>query len=390
MQSDVSWPIIHVHLDSAASFQNRPFEERGGVYIVYWVKDRPVAHEVLRDLTQVPTPELLRQRGEAMAAAAPADAAPELHNEIVSLVIPTRDRPDDLRQCLVSFSKQRRMPDEILVVDNGPQTSATREVVAEFAFATYITEPRPGLDYARNAGVSAARGTIIAFCDDDVELHPGWCERLIAPFAEPQVMATTGLVLPLELDTEAQRLFEFYWSFGRGYSTQDFRRGGNVARDPAREPWTIGAGASMAFRASVFAREGLFDPRLDAGAAGCSGDSEMWYRVLMSGGTCRYTPDAVSFHRHRRSLDALKKQLRAYMQGHVVALFVQNERYPSLDNFRRIFLELPWYYARQITRILLGRRKEADATLRSELAGYLAGFAYYLAHRNDPNGVTGS
>ena len=53
-------------------------------------------------------------------------------------------------------------------------------------------------------------------------LHDDWCERLASAFDAPEIMAVTGLVLPLELESEAQRLFEFHWGFGRGYHRIDF------------------------------------------------------------------------------------------------------------------------------------------------------------------------
>src|SRR5690606_24220581 len=149
--------------------------------------------------------------------------------------------------------------------------------------------------------------------DDDVEVHPQWTRRLRRGFADPGVKAVTGLVLPAELETPSQVQFEKYWSFHRGYIPRLYdaafferhRRWGVPA-------WEVGAGANMAFRRQVFEKVGLFDERLDAGAAGCSGDSEMWYRVLAEGHMCRYEPTAVVYHYHRREDEALKKQLRAY------------------------------------------------------------------------------
>jgi hypothetical protein len=74
-----------------------------------------------------------------------------------------------------------------------------------------------------------------------------------------------------------QLQFETYWGFGRGYRRMDFS---SVFFESDRlrgcPVWEIGAGANMAFRREVFEKVGLFDERLDVGAAGCSGDSEFW------------------------------------------------------------------------------------------------------------------
>ena len=88
----------------------------------------------------------------------------------------------------------------------------------------------------------------------------------------------------------------------------------------------------MAFRREAFERVGLFDERLGAGAAGCSEDSELWYRLLAEGHQCRYAPTAVVFHYHRTHWEELRHQTYSYMRGHVAALFFQFDRYRHWGN----------------------------------------------------------
>ena len=69
----------------------------------------------------------------------------------------------------------------------------------------YVGEPRPGLDWARNRVIMEAKGEIIAYTDDDVIVDAGWVSALAQIFVEnSEVMAVTGLVVPYELETEAQ------------------------------------------------------------------------------------------------------------------------------------------------------------------------------------------
>jgi hypothetical protein len=82
------------------------------------------------------------------------------------------------------------------------------QLVAQMPDIRYVQEPRPGLSVARNTGIRQSKGDIIAFTDDDVTVHPNWIARLQQSFPDPQVMAVTGLVLPAELETEAQFIFE--------------------------------------------------------------------------------------------------------------------------------------------------------------------------------------
>ena len=295
----------------------------------------------------------------------------------VSVVICTRDRPDELRRCLASFPLQSRPPDEVIVVDNASVAETTREVVLA-AGATYVREDRPGLDYARNSGALATSGEIVLYTDDDTELHPLWIEKTLAAFDTEDVLAVTGLVLPATLKTEAQWLFEADWSFGRGFERIDYDQAFyRATRDEGCPAWVVGAGANMAFRRAVFDRVGLFDERLDVGRAGCSGDSEFWYRILASGGTCRYEPTAVVYHHHRLTMEGLSSQIFHYMRGHTAALMVQHERTGDRGNLRRAFVSLPMYYARLAAKGLARRGTGGPRFLRQQIAGSLSGLLYY-------------
>ena len=106
------------------------------------------------------------------------------------------------------------------MVDNDPASgrvpAALRHV--EDVRLRIVQEPRRGLSFARNAGLAAARGDIIAFTDDDATADPAWLAALIAPFDERRdVMCTTGLVLPAELNTKPQLLFEEFGGFDKGF-----------------------------------------------------------------------------------------------------------------------------------------------------------------------------
>jgi glycosyltransferase involved in cell wall biosynthesis len=301
----------------------------------------------------------------------------------VSVVICTRDRPEELARCLSSFVAQSLRADEIIVVDNASVDDRTR-LAAEAAGAKYVREARPGLDIARNTGALAAVSNIVAYTDDDVVLHPDWLRNLVSAFDAPEIDAVTGLVLPAELTTEAQYIFESAWGFGKGYKRIDFDSAFyDRTRHRGCPAWNIGAGASMAFRREVFGRLGLFDIRLDVGAAGCSGDSEYWYRILHNGGICRYEPTAVAYHFHRQTENGLAKQITAYMRGHSAALLVQFERTRESGNILRLFLILPLYYTRMLAARLIMGPRSTNRFLLQQLRGCLEGIVYYFVHRHE-------
>ncbi len=348
---------------------------------IFWWRGRPVAQVWPSAAAGGPNAGQIDADTLSKVAAEEQRALPARLD--ASVVICTRDRPEELQRCLGSLPRQTLRPAEVIVVDNASRDMRTRDV-ALAAGVIYVREDRPGLDIARNTGARRARSRIIAYTDDDVLLHPTWLERLVAAFDAPQIGAVTGLVLPAELATDAQRHFETHWGFGRGYLRKDF----DAARfrsqcDDVFHAWEIGAGASMAFQRDVFERVGFFDERLDVGQAGCSGDSEFWYRVLAGGLTCRYEPRAVALHFHRRTLDGLAQQIHHYMRGHAAALLVQHERTGITANRRQAFVGMPRWYAGRLWQRLRGARTPSDRFLRQEIQGYVSGLLFYLQHRRE-------
>lgn len=345
--------------------------------IVLWNDWRPIGHVLrLADGSirqQLPDPGMI---DEPRPVDAPA-------TETISVVICTRDRPDDIAHCLASLAQQSRTPDQIVVVDNASRDDRTRQA-ALAAGVIYLREDREGLDFARNAGVAASTGDLVLFTDDDVLLDRDWVARMAAAFDDPDIGAVTGLVLPAELASDAQLYFESHWGFGQGYVLRDVTPA-EFDRHPPRiafPAWDLGAGASMGFRRAVFADAGLFDERLGAGQSGCSDDSEYWYRLLHRGWRLRYDPRIVAHHVHRRDEAGLSRQIHQYMRGHVAALLIQYDRTGRPGNLWRALWDLPLLYARRWLRRAIGRRADAaDRYLDREIAGYFSGILFYLRNR---------
>lgn len=312
--------------------------------------------------------------------------------ETVSVIICTRDRPEPLARCLRSLQSLRTQPHEIVVVDNAPRSDATQNLMAQWPDVRYVREPRPGLSIARNTGIHAATGDLIAFTDDDVEVHPCWVEQLRPAFRDPAVMAMTGLILPAKLETEAEQVFQgSSTGFGWGYRPLTFGPQFFEEMKPLGVPvWRIGAGANMAFRRQIFDQVGGFDERLGAGASGCSEDSEFWYRILAAGWSCRYEPMAVVYHHHRADLTSLNQQMLGYMRGHVTALLIQAENHGHWGNIRRLAIALPRYYTRRFLAGCFYRFQGRYRTVFTEIRGCLEGVGYYLRHRQVPGSLSPS
>ncbi|PLS76615.1 MAG: hypothetical protein CYG61_00795 [Actinobacteria bacterium] len=347
--------------------------------------------ERLAPRTDPPAPldELLSARAvlERAAAGGPIAGA---SSPSTTVIICTRDRPAPLGRCLAAVAELRTAPDEVIVVDNAPTDDATKRVAAA-AGVRYVREDRPGLSFARNTGVRASRGEVLAFTDDDATVHPHWLDQLVAGFVRDDVMSVTGLVLPASLDHAGQVVFERHMGgFNRGFRPIEYDHGWFSRTCPTGTPvWKVGAGANMALRRAAFDRVGLFDERLGAGAAGCSEDSELWYRLLAEGWTCRYQPTAVVFHHHRSDIAEVQDLARHYSRGHLAALFVQYGRYRHSGNLRRAFVAIPRHYLRRAASDRYWRRGRSP-TLRAEVAGYASGLAMLgyagPARRDEPTG----
>jgi len=300
----------------------------------------------------------------------------------VSVVICTRNRSESLKACLNSLHQQVCMPQEIIVVDNAPTDDSTKIVSEQFSGVTYCREVRPGLDIARNTGAKQAKHPIVAYTDDDVQVHRFWTYNVWETFLDENIHAITGLVISTSLDTESQQIFEKYWGFNKGYRdiffTNEFLNTGFAPR-----VWEIGAGANMAFRKQALENVGFFDERLDVGAAGCSGDSEIWYRILTSGYTIQYTPRTVVFHEHRKEISALHKQVFNYMRGHAASVLIQHVQNKNAGYKKYLYHDLSKYYM-QLFRQGFPTYSFRYQTLYSEIKGIISGIRFFRKNKKNP------
>jgi GT2 family glycosyltransferase len=301
----------------------------------------------------------------------------------LSVVVCTRDRARDLERCLAALATQT-LPDlDVVVVDNAPRTDDTRRLAGEWS-VRYVLEPRPGLDRARNAGVVAARAKAIAFTDDDAVPANDWAAVVIDTLSEPGVAGMAGAMLPLELETPAQQLFERYLERMTRTRPRTERR--EFMRPfPASGAGHVGAGANMAFRRDALAAVGAFDEAFDAGTATHSGgDTEMFARMIDAGFRLVYEPRAVVRHRHRRTLAELRRQLFGYGVGVYAFWTHRATRYRDRDAIR-FALETLRFHAGRLPAALLGSRDELPTALvLAELAGSMWGpVAYATARRRE-------
>jgi glycosyltransferase involved in cell wall biosynthesis len=267
----------------------------------------------------IPPPEGLPVAGLSVPARCAADGRPPAEPP-VTVVIATRDRTDSLLRCLASLARLDYSAFDVVVADSAPRSDATRRALGQqtWPFAVrYVRVPRPGLALAHNAALREVTGQIVAITDDDVQVERGWLAALARPFADPATACVTGLIVPAELDTQAQLLVEQAGGFSRGYTPRTFALG--MPEPGSLFPFAagrLGSGANMAFRTQWLMTRGGFDAATGAGTPARGGDDLIAFlRVLTDGGTLVYEPAAVVRHWHRRDYEGLRRQAFGYGVG---------------------------------------------------------------------------
>jgi hypothetical protein len=186
----------------------------------------------------------------------------------------------------------------------------------------------------------------------------------------------TGLVLPAELVTRAQVLFERRGGFGRGF--QKLRYAGQTLPGNPLYPTgagIFGAGCNMVLRREVVQGLGGFDEALDTGPPlPGGGDLDIFYRVVRADHPLVYEPRMLVFHRHRREYEALRRQYWSWGEGFMafVAKTYRSDP-PQRPKLRRL---VRWWFADQLGSLKRSVRRSTVLTpglVLAELAGGVVG-----------------
>lgn len=145
--------------------------------------------------------------------------------EGVSIIIPTANRPDDLKRVLHSIGRLRpsSLPYEVVVVDNS-ETFNAEAVVNSFEGLfplRYVKESNQGLHYGRHSGYSNASYDILGYLDDDVILNVNWLEGVCKAFVELDADMATGDCIPM-YESSPPNWFLSYWRHPRKDKRQNF------------------------------------------------------------------------------------------------------------------------------------------------------------------------
>lgn len=222
-------------------------------------------------------------------AVKPTQRAAEISAPVaISILICTRNRPEDLALALPGILAQNYPDYEVILIDQSTDDRSahwTEQHFPDHSRLRYIRTQTVGLSIARNLALTEARNELCAFTDDDTEVPPDWLQNIAVAFAAypdagvifspvhapPDLMGTPGLRFP-----------SFYFDEAR----------------PLRYKEIYGMGANMALRKSTWQKAGQFDALLGPGAPLPGSDEHDWlYRVHLSGAGVRLNPDNPIIHR---------------------------------------------------------------------------------------------
>jgi len=220
-----------------------------------------------------------------------------------SIVIPTRDRLSYLDVALASLAPQAAaLGVEVLVVDDGPEAAATKQLAEGHGARYRASGAALGLNAARNRGVGETSGSLVIFLDDDVRVRQGWLAALLdAARANPAEEVFAGRILS-RLEGPAPR------TCGRELppiTTLD------LGEQDGATPFAWGS--NMAIRRAALERVGGFDERLGGG-----GDEQEWQEraAVDTAPRARYVAGAAVEHRRAGNDARLRSLCRAaYSRG---------------------------------------------------------------------------
>lgn len=224
----------------------------------------------------------------------------------ISIVIPHLNQPQALRMCLASLAAGRRLPDEVLVVDNG-SAELPQAICEAYPEVRLLQEHEPGPGIARNRGIAESSGDILAFIDADCIADPEWLAVIEAEFRDPAAEILGGDVRIAYADAARPTMIEAYESIyayrmDRYIAEQGFTGTGNLA-----------------VRREVLEAVGPF------AGLGVAEDRDWGQRATAQGHVIRYLPQMRAYHPGRERFS----DLAAKWDRHTAHDFADARRRPG-------------------------------------------------------------
>lgn len=237
----------------------------------------------------------------------------------LSVVIPSHNRPDLLRDCLASVLRHAPDGTEVIVVDDASPGGCVSSAACGFAGIHCLQLPRHGgFAAAANAGIAAAMGDVVELLNDDTLVEPGWAAAALRHFADPAVGAVAPLVLIGPHGTHVDSAGDRYYLGGvaakRGHCEP-------LSTEYLQSRSVFGASASSAFyRRAALERVGAFPECFGAYFE----DVDLAFRLQRAGYRAVYEPGSRVLHRVSASYGRPRRRLLEQMSRNEERVFWRN------------------------------------------------------------------
>ena len=227
----------------------------------------------------------------------------------ISIIVPAFNEEKVISACLESLLKQKFPKEkfEIIIVDNNSEDK-TAEIIRQYP-VKYVFEKRRNRSSARNAGIKAAQGELIAFTDADCIADPDWLGELVGKYySGVNVAGVSGNIRVYDPKTRIEKYFNLIFS--------------NLSRTLFSRRFLFpGIGTANALISlDALTGAGLFDEELDAGE-----DMDIAMRVCLNGYKFKYAPEAIVHHRYPSDIRGLIK--RSFYAGKGLSLQIKKYRF---------------------------------------------------------------
>src|SRR5579883_153624 len=270
---------------------------RGGRHITDW-------HFGLTDLKRKAKPAL----GAVMKAFSEVPFRRDVEWPRISVVLCSHNGARTIRQSLEGLERLNYPDYEVIVVDDG-STDATAKIAAEYPVRLILTKNR-GLSSARNTGLKAATGEIVAYIDDDAFPDPDWLSYLARTFMTTSYVGVGGPNLP----PPGCGLIADCVAAAPGGPIHVLLSDSEAEHIP---------GCNMAFRKSALEGIGGFDVQFRA----AGDDVDVCWSLQQAGGSLGFNPAAVVWHYRRNSIRTYWKQQRGYGKAEALLEVKWPEKY---------------------------------------------------------------
>jgi mycofactocin system glycosyltransferase len=213
----------------------------------------------------------------------------------ISIIIPVRNRPDEIKACLESLLLLDYPADklEIMVVDDASDDH-TPDIVKQFDVHLISLKTNQKAPYCRNLAAGKAKGDILAFIDSDCTADTKWLSDMIRAFLDPGVGAAGGRI-------------DGFFKAGRLDRYEEVNSsliiGTHIKRSSDANKFFYVPSCNLLVKKDLFLKLGGFNPELVVGE-----DVDLCWRIQNAGSAVEFRPNGTVFHRHRNRLTSFCKR----------------------------------------------------------------------------------